>query len=134
MKIKISPKILLENQEVTMPPSKSIAHRVIICASLANKESRIDNIEYSDDINVTIAAMRKMGQKFKPFDKYLIIKGIDNQINFDSKEVFVNQSASHFKIFNSSVCFKYRNSIFIGKKDLLNVLLKFIKKYLTNKD
>lgn len=128
MKIKISPKILLENQEVTMPPSKSIAHRVIICASLANKESRIDNIEYSDDINVTIAAMRKMGAKIQTFDKYLIIKGIDNQINFDSKEVFVNQSASTLRFLIPLFALNNRNTIFIGKKDLFKRPIEVYKK------
>ena len=37
--------------KVSVPPSKSLAHRAIIAASLAKGISRIDHIEYSQDIS-----------------------------------------------------------------------------------
>ena len=43
---------------VLIPPSKSMAHRAIICASLASGISRIDNVTYSQDILTTIEGMR----------------------------------------------------------------------------
>lgn len=60
---------------VQVPPSKSLAHRAIICASLAKGVSRIDNIEYSKDIQATIKAMKSLGTKIKEYDNYLIIDG-----------------------------------------------------------
>lgn len=60
---------------VQVPPSKSLAHRAIICASLAKGTSRIDNIEYSKDIQATIKAMKSLGTKIKEYDDYLIIDG-----------------------------------------------------------
>ena len=41
---------------VKVPPSKSMAHRAIICASLSQGISKIENIDFSDDIwyNVSI--------------------------------------------------------------------------------
>lgn len=60
---------------VQVPPSKSLAHRAIICASLAKGVSRIDNIEYSKDIQATIKAMKSLGTKIKEFENYLIIDG-----------------------------------------------------------
>lgn len=60
---------------VTVPPSKSLAHRAIICASLAKGISRIDNIEYSQDIKATIKAMEALGSKIKQYKNYLIIDG-----------------------------------------------------------
>ena len=59
MKVKIYPSKC--SGEVTLPPSKSMAHRAIICASLANGKSKIENIAYSDDIIATIQGMRKLG-------------------------------------------------------------------------
>lgn len=60
---------------VQVPPSKSLAHRAIICASLAKGISRIDNIEYSKDIQATIKAMKSLGTKIKEYDDYLIVDG-----------------------------------------------------------
>lgn len=60
---------------VQVPPSKSLAHRAIICASLAKGVSKIDNIEYSKDIQATIQAMKSLGTKIKEYENYLIIDG-----------------------------------------------------------
>ena len=46
---------------VSAQPSKSMAHRAIICAALSDGESRIDNIVLSDDIAATIGAIRSLG-------------------------------------------------------------------------
>lgn len=60
---------------IQVPPSKSLAHRAIIAASLANGVSRIDNIEYSKDIQATIKAMVALGTKIDLFDDYIIVDG-----------------------------------------------------------
>ena len=59
MTISIKPQKL--RGTVSVPPSKSMAHRAIICASLARGKSVITNIEYSKDIQATIAAMKALG-------------------------------------------------------------------------
>ena len=46
---------------VKVPPSKSMAHRAIICAALSEGLSIIENIDYSDDIIATIDAMNSLG-------------------------------------------------------------------------
>ena len=51
--------------KITAPPSKSAAHRAIICACLSKGESRIDNIEYSDDILATIRCLRSLGAEIE---------------------------------------------------------------------
>ena len=52
MKAKIKPSIC--QGTVKIPPSKSMAHRAIICAALADGKSIISNIDYSVDIQTTI--------------------------------------------------------------------------------
>lgn len=42
-------------------PSKSMAHRAIICASLANGTCKIDNVVLSDDISATLGAVTSLG-------------------------------------------------------------------------
>lgn len=71
--IKITPTQL--NGTVAIPPSKSMAHRAIICAALAKGKSRIDHIEYSQDILATITAMQALGAQIETFEDYLLIDG-----------------------------------------------------------
>lgn len=60
---------------VKLPPSKSMAHRAIICASLARGKSVISHIEYSKDIEATISAMKALGTMIFQYDDYLEIDG-----------------------------------------------------------
>ena len=43
--------------QATVPPSKSAAHRAVLCAALADGVSHITNIEYSQDIRATLGAV-----------------------------------------------------------------------------
>lgn len=49
--------------KVLAQPSKSMAHRAVICAALANGTTRIDNVVLSDDINATLGAVEALGAK-----------------------------------------------------------------------
>lgn len=60
-KVKISPRPL--SGTVAVPPSKSAAHRAIICAALSNGKSIIHPIELSNDIKATIACINSLGVK-----------------------------------------------------------------------
>ena len=44
---------------VVIPPSKSLSHRAIIAASLANGKSKISNVMYSKDINIEVSMIGK---------------------------------------------------------------------------
>ena len=57
--IVIKPKKL--KGKVSVPPSKSLSHRGIVCAGLSNGVSIVDNLIYSEDISTTIDAMKKFG-------------------------------------------------------------------------
>ena len=46
---------------VTVPPSKSMAHRTLICAALAEGESVIENLAFSQDIEATIRGLTAFG-------------------------------------------------------------------------
>jgi 3-phosphoshikimate 1-carboxyvinyltransferase len=50
---------------VTAPPSKSISHRALICAALAEGESIISNLAFSQDILATIDSLTSIGAKIE---------------------------------------------------------------------
>lgn len=50
---------------VTAPPSKSMAHRLLISAALATGDSKVRGLEMSDDITATLGCLRALGADIK---------------------------------------------------------------------
>ena len=82
------------NGTVIVPPSKSMAHRAVICASLAAGRSTIKNIQLSDDILATIEGMRSFGAIISYDDQTLTIDGIRNGAAQESRTINCNESGS----------------------------------------
>ncbi len=59
---------------VVIPPSKSLAHRALVLASMSKNEVRIDNISYSNDISATISCLENLGTKIEKYNDYVIVK------------------------------------------------------------
>lgn len=70
--IKIQPAYLKGSIRATT--SKSIAHRALICAALANEQSNIYGINESNDIMATIGALKAMGFDFEIMPDKIITK------------------------------------------------------------
>lgn len=64
--------------EVIAPPSKSMAHRFLICAALSENESKIENIEFSEDISATVNCLKSLGATIENMGNTLKVKGIEN--------------------------------------------------------
>lgn len=62
---------------VEAPPSKSMAHRLLICACLAKGRSVIKNIAYSNDILATLDCLETLGARCERGDDYVVVDGID---------------------------------------------------------
>ena len=88
--VSISPKIL--NGKVSAPPSKSVAHRLLICASLAKGKSEISGLTYSKDITATINALKAMGAKITVQNDIATVLGISKIQN--TAEIDCNESGS----------------------------------------
>ncbi len=90
MNVRITPSML--SGEVIVPPSKSLSHRAIIAASLAQGKSIISNIIYSKDIKATIDAMRALGAKITEYKDSLEIIG--SKVERVSDIIDANESGS----------------------------------------
>ena len=77
--------------DIVIPPSKSMLHRSIICASLSDGVSKIDNVVYSEDIKATIESMEALGARFNLTDTGLIVQGIKYE---SIKEKIIDTQAS----------------------------------------
>lgn len=63
--------------KVKIPPSKSVAHRLIICAALSEGRSVVKNVYPSKDITATMDAMRALGAKIDFSEGTAVIDGIE---------------------------------------------------------
>ncbi|TDT71766.1 3-phosphoshikimate 1-carboxyvinyltransferase [Hypnocyclicus thermotrophus] len=104
--------------EIVIPPSKSYAHRAIICASLAKGRSIIENIDYSVDINSTIEIMTKMGAKIEKNGSVLTIDGTDN-IKITDIDLNCNESGSTIRFLIPLALARYNRAKFLGKGKLI---------------
>lgn len=84
----------LKAHEIMIPPSKSLAHRAVICAALAKGHSRIDNIDYSVDIKATLSAMEVLGAKIIYGKDYVEIDGTDSLDKVEKLMVDCQESGS----------------------------------------
>lgn len=71
---------------VKTPSSKSLSHRMIIAAALADGVSEINAVNHSEDIDATVDAMTALGAKIVSDGDVYTIKGIGNAI----KETKIN--------------------------------------------
>lgn len=62
---------------VTAPPSKSMAHRLLISAGLAEGESVVRSLAFSDDVKATIACLRSLGAQIRLEGDAAYVKGTD---------------------------------------------------------
>lgn len=116
-KIKIKPKKLAGR--VAVPPSKSMAHRAIICAALANGTSTISNIDLSDDIVATIEAMKSLGANIvKKDERTFVIDGSETFTNSNFKTIDCNESGSTLRFLVPISLIAENNVKFVGRGNL----------------
>lgn len=100
--------------EITIPPSKSAAHRAILCAALSQGKCELSNIVFSDDIRVTAKAVEALGGQiiFNENEHKLVI---DCQ-NFNAKKALIDchESGSTLRFLIPIAAALGVNATFIG--------------------
>lgn len=107
---------------VNVPPSKSMAHRAIISACLAEGKSVIKNIDLSDDIIATIEGMRSFGSSIHILEdgarKRLEIEGITLNQTSENRLIDANESGSTLRFFIPIATLFEGKTRFIGRGKL----------------
>ena len=117
MRARITP-AKIDSGNITIPPSKSLAHRAIICACLAPGRSVISNIDYSVDIRATIEGMRHLGASIKEYKDTLFIDGIET-FQYDGDVVNCHESGSTLRFFLPLFSLTGKRATFSGSKRLI---------------
>lgn len=121
--IRIMPSPL--NGEVSIPPSKSISHRAIICAGLAEGISNIGNIVFSDDITATLKGMEAFGieivnisEDYIHGNSKITINGSE-KLNIFSRTINCKESGSTLRFLIPISGFSGKTVTFTGKGKLV---------------
>ena len=61
---------------ILAPPSKSMAHRMLMGAGLAEGTSVVDNIDLSEDIKATLGMLEALGGQYTIEDRKVIMRGV----------------------------------------------------------
>ena len=96
MDLRIEPRRL--SGAVTPPPSKSMAHRLIISAALGGGTSTIRNVAFSQDIEATLRCMEALGASWEqPEEGAVRVTGIGGSTPHSSTKGVLHEHIYFFK-------------------------------------
>lgn len=111
MKVKITPSKLIGT--IDAPSSKSMCHRLLICAGLSEGESLISNVLFSEDILATLDCLSAMGAKIKKGKDFVSVVGAN--VNSADKRVYnCRESGSTLRFFIPIAMLREGESLFTG--------------------
>ena len=77
-------------------PSKSAAHRALICAALADSPTQISLMANNEDIKATIGCLRDMGAEISVYAESVLVTPINGYKEFAALECFESGSTMRF--------------------------------------
>lgn len=117
MKITITPS--KAEGSVLAPPSKSMAHRLLMGAGLASGVSVIENIDLSEDIKATLGILEALGAKYAINGNVVTMQGIGKEKFRTNQFLNCNESGSTLRFFIPVVLANGGSYVFEGAKRLM---------------
>ncbi len=119
MKVKIEPSVA--RGTVTAPPSKSLAHRLLICAGMSEGESIIHGISDSEDISATLDCLCTFGAAYERLGdgNTIKIKGADFKKAAPEGALSCRESGSTLRFFIPPALISGHSVMFLGSETLM---------------
>ncbi len=114
---KISPSSAIG--KIKAPPSKSMAHRLLICAGLAKGKSIIKGLSMSKDIQATISCLVSLGAKVEFQGNDTIVHGIEKDLVPEFPTLDCCESGSTIRFFIPIALLYGNTTKFVGSETLL---------------
>lgn len=115
MKVKIFPSVA--EGTVTAPPSKSIAHRALLCGALSSG-STVSNIAFSKDISATVECLSALGAYCEANESNIKIGGLNITNPTDTAVLNCNESGSTLRFLIPLCLISGKKIKFVGAKRL----------------
>lgn len=105
--------------KIAAPPSKSMAHRLLICAGLAKGTSVIHGIAPSKDVLATIACLEAMGVKCDKQGETITVEGVDMAAAAPHSILDCAESGSTLRFFVPLCLISGNNAVLAGSERLM---------------
>lgn len=105
---------------VTAPPSKSMAHRMLISAGLCKGESKVHGIAPSEDILATLDCLTQIGASYTYDGNTVIINGAADKETEGMRELYCRESGSTLRFFIPLCLLDGKKTILNGTEKLLS--------------
>ena len=109
------------------PPSKSMAHRLLICAGLSEGESIIEGISSSEDMKATLDCLSAIGAKYEIEGEKVTLTGADIRNIPESAVLRCRESGSTLRFFIPICLLDGKTFTFTGSEKLLSRPLSVYK-------
>ena len=117
MRVRITPSIA--KGEISAPPSKSMAHRLLICAALCNGTSVISGISDCADVKATIGCLNSMGIKTEYDGENVTVTGADIFKSSPKEPLYCHESGSTLRFLLPIALLSGKTVMFTGAKSLM---------------
>jgi 3-phosphoshikimate 1-carboxyvinyltransferase len=106
--------------KVNIPGDKSISHRAIILAAIADGESRIKNLLQGEDTLATIRVFQKMGVNIKNDGDIIIVKGVGlHGLSAENPTFYFGNSGTSVRLLSGLLSAQNFSSQLIGDESLM---------------
>ena len=104
---------------VKAPPSKSMAHRILICAAMAGGESIINGFSDCDDVAATVKCLASLGARITQNGDTVTVQGTDMTRATPRSALECNESGSTLRFLLPIALLSGKNTLFIGTEGLM---------------
>ena len=119
---------------ISAPPSKSMAHRLLICAGLSDGESRVSGLSFSQDVLATLDCLKAFGASYTIDGDTVAITGA-NPAFYDGKEILNCRECGSTRRFMIPLCMTSSNEIKLtGSQTLMQRPLKVYEEIAANQN
>ncbi len=105
---------------VAAPPSKSMAHRLLICAGLSEGVSHIHDIDFNEDIAATMDCLRALGATLTVDGSTVTVCGISPRTVDPKNPLCCRESGSTLRFFLPLALLGTKETVFTGSEKLLS--------------
>lgn len=104
---------------VSAPPSKSMAHRLLISAAMAEGTSTVYGVSDCEDVSATIDCLRALGAEITKNGDTVTVNGIDMRNAAPTSGLNCRESGSTLRFFIPIALLSGRNTQFFGAEGLM---------------
>lgn len=105
---------------VSAPSSKSMAHRLLICAGLSEGVSHISDVDFNEDILATIDCLRALGATLTVDESTVTVCGISPRTAIPNNPLCCRESGSTLRFFLPLALLGTVDTVFTGSEKLLS--------------